>query len=351
MNFKILACGLLILSMALSASCSTVTPPAPVSEKSESVSLAESFRERAEKCEERNEWFMAREFLKVSRQLTPREENMTDGEKIDALTRKIQEESDRFYLSGVGYYEKGNSQKSARAFLEVLRINPEHEGAISYMTDKLQNADRKFFEATRDTDLATVAEQVYGDPEKHCFIAYFNDMEKSAVVEAGRILFLPTIPRNWGRIASKTPFDVEKSLKTARERLEAEQYEDAIETAAKIRKHDPENARAADIQNEAWLQIARHYEAYEKYPEALHAMSNVDPDYEPAQSYMAHLQKIVKALAEQHYKKGVQHFVDEMLEKAIAEWEKTLALDPNNQKAREDIENAKRLLEKLGKIK
>ncbi len=350
------ACGLLILAIALSTGCKTVpapaTAPAPVSEKSEFVSLAESYRQRAMRFEERNEWYMAREFFKVSSQLTPNpnSDNTADDEKTASLTRKIQEESDRFYNVGVAYFEKGKKRRAARAFLEALRINPRHGEAISRL-NKLRNGDWKFYRATRETDLATVAEQVYDDPDKSVFIAYFNDLEKSDVVETGRILTIPAIPSGWGRIPAEVEFDIEKKLEKAREHLEAEEYENAVEIAADIRKHDPENAPAAEIENDAWFRIARHYEEYNKYPEAVDAMAHVDPDYEPSQNYMAHLQKVAKELAEQHYKTGVQHFVDEKLENAIIEWEKAVALDPNNQKARQDIENAKSLLEKLGKIK
>jgi predicted TPR repeat methyltransferase len=53
------------------------------------------------------------------------------------------------------------------------------------------------------------------------------------------------------------------------------------------------------------------------------------------------------ARAESHYRSGVKHFLNEELEKAVAEWEKTLALNPEHRKARQDMENAQRLLDKL----
>jgi hypothetical protein len=41
----------------------------------------------------------------------------------------------------------------------------------------------------------------------------------------------------------------------------------------------------------------------------------------------------------------------DQLEKAIREWEETLALNPNHPKARKDIENAQNLLKKLQELK
>ena len=55
--------------------------------------------------------------------------------------------------------------------------------------------------------------------------------------------------------------------------------------------------------------------------------------------------------AETHYRAGVAHFVNEDLEGAITEWEKTLALNPEHQKAKRDIKDARNLLEKWKQIK
>jgi cytochrome c-type biogenesis protein CcmH/NrfG len=52
-------------------------------------------------------------------------------------------------------------------------------------------------------------------------------------------------------------------------------------------------------------------------------------------------------LAQVHYRNGVKHFINEDLKKAIAEWEMALDCDPDHAKARENIENARRLLEKI----
>jgi hypothetical protein len=56
-------------------------------------------------------------------------------------------------------------------------------------------------------------------------------------------------------------------------------------------------------------------------------------------------------LAEAHYIKGVKFFVEEDVEGAIQEWETTLSLEPNHPKAKKDIENARKLLQNLEKIK
>ncbi len=52
-------------------------------------------------------------------------------------------------------------------------------------------------------------------------------------------------------------------------------------------------------------------------------------------------------LAQIHYRNGVKHFINEDLKSAIAEWEAALACDPNHDKARENIDNARRLMQKI----
>jgi tetratricopeptide (TPR) repeat protein len=54
--------------------------------------------------------------------------------------------------------------------------------------------------------------------------------------------------------------------------------------------------------------------------------------------------------AEIHYARGVRHFLDEELEKAIAEWEETVRLNPEHSKAKRDLEKARRLLKNLRRL-
>ena len=54
--------------------------------------------------------------------------------------------------------------------------------------------------------------------------------------------------------------------------------------------------------------------------------------------------------ADIHYRQGVKYFVAENLQKAIDEWELVLRLNPQHPKARQDITNARKLIEKLEAI-
>ena len=77
----------------------------------------------------------------------------------------------------------------------------------------------------------------------------------------------------------------------------------------------------------------------------------IDENYKDVKEITASIKTKMKNDAEIHYKKGVKYFINEELKKAIAEWEKTLLLNPMHPKAVKDIENAKHLLMELEKIK
>jgi tetratricopeptide (TPR) repeat protein len=85
-----------------------------------------------------------------------------------------------------------------------------------------------------------------------------------------------------------------------------------------------------------------------KLKEALEELSHVDPGYRDAAEL---LNAMKKQLAEVHYVTGIKYYTEEKLDQAVREWEETLKLNPQHPKARGDIENALRVLQKLKEIK
>ena len=75
--------------------------------------------------------------------------------------------------------------------------------------------------------------------------------------------------------------------------------------------------------------------------------SQVEPGYEGLEKAISDARENIAKQAEMHYRRGVKLFLDEDLENAIVEWEETLVLDPDHQKAKRDIEDARKLLKKL----
>jgi len=84
----------------------------------------------------------------------------------------------------------------------------------------------------------------------------------------------------------------------------------------------------------------------EKEAEAINVLSVLDQGYQDTAQLLAQARARLNARAEALYRKGVRLFLNEDLEKAIGAWEQTLKLNPDHPKARQDSENAMRLLDK-----
>jgi tetratricopeptide (TPR) repeat protein len=179
----------------LFAGCTSVrTLTAPFEYKGDFSELARHYRQLAEQSLFKEEWYQTREFLKVAATLEPDNTEADDSTKIAALSEKIETQSDRFYHIGITEFENGNYEKARQAFVEALRINPEHEGAVLYVVDKLQDPETSQFEVEQKTGLKEIAEKIYGDPSKSGLIAYYNDMEESELPTIGRKLAIPPVP-------------------------------------------------------------------------------------------------------------------------------------------------------------
>jgi tetratricopeptide (TPR) repeat protein len=81
--------------------------------------------------------------------------------------------------------------------------------------------------------------------------------------------------------------------------------------------------------------------------EAIDTLSHLDQGYQDTGLLLNRARARLNARAENHYREGVRFFLDEDLALAVAAWEKTLHFNPEHPKARQDMENAVRILEKV----
>jgi len=144
---------------------------------------------------------------------------------------------------------------------------------------------------------------------------------------------------------------INKELFKAKNLLKQKQYEQALAVAGKILDYDKLNKTAENLINTAFCQQGKNLIIRKNYTEALNVLSKADPQYDCVKKTISDVYKAKKKQAEVHYLKGVKHFLNEELQSAIKEWEKTLALNPEHKKAKKNINNARSLLEKLEKVK
>ena len=140
----------------------------------------------------------------------------------------------------------------------------------------------------------------------------------------------------------------ENLLSQARKLFESKKYTDSISVAENILEQDAENADATELVNASYYQMGKSTSNAKNYEEAIKYYSLVDPEYKDVKQLKTGIE--VK-LSENHYLQGVKYFLKEEIEKAIREWEITVALNPEHTKAKLDMEQAKKILKRVKEIK
>jgi tetratricopeptide (TPR) repeat protein len=144
--------------------------------------------------------------------------------------------------------------------------------------------------------------------------------------------------------------DITRELKKAGKLFLKQEYEKVLTGTAKILRIDPSNSEAVELKNAALYQIAERYRQERKYLESLATLKKLDPRYKGVQKDIAEVKRLLEKEAEKNYRIGVNYFVNEQIVEAIESWKKTLVQNPQHPKARQNIEKARNLLNKLKEV-
>jgi len=259
----------------------------------------------------------------------------------------------------VAQFQKNALIPARKEFLAALYYNPGHKEALLYLKEKIPGEEYMVYEVKKGETLKEIARKKYGDPQKEFIIAYFNDLPPNARPAPQTMLRLPILETLKVREKIETEEEylepperpsanIEELLATAKGHLTARRYKESIAVAEKILETDPTNKEARGLISLAYYQNGKALIQTKKFPEALAALNRVDPGYKDVKESILYAKK---QISEAHYLQGVKFFTEQELEKAIQEWETTLAYDPNHPKARRDIESARGLLQRLKEIK
>ena len=135
-------------------------------------------------------------------------------------------------------------------------------------------------------------------------------------------------------------------LAQAQHFLDEKSYAEAIIICEEILTQDPFNKKAKAIFNASHYAWGKMLLEEGKEAEAITTLNALDQGYQDTAQLLAQARAQLNARSESLYRKGVRLFLNEELEKAIGAWEQTLELNPDHPKAKQDIENAIRLLDK-----
>lgn len=280
------------------------------------------------------------------------------AKRITTLKTEIVRSADEHFKQGLSFYQRNSVEAARKEFLIALHYNPDHKEALNYLKDKLPGEDYVVYRAKGGETLKEIAKKTFNDPNKDFLIAYFNDLRIDTKPAPGSTLRLPILESSVAKASIDTKetateakeilTDTEKMLSKALAYYKAKNYKETVSISEKVLEYDPANKQAHNLINESYYQTGKLFIQRKKYRQALEIFDHVDSGYKDVRESIAFAKK---QLAGEHYLRGVKYFTDEELDKAIKEWEVTLALDPNHPKAKKDIDNARTLLQKLKEIK
>lgn len=306
--------------------------------------IADRCLTRALEYEKEGELQKALYHLKIAGTLAPGDKQA--AERIISLQAIIDRKSEKHFKRGIALFKKDQIIKARTELLIALRYDPFHEKAIEYLKSRLVEKDFVRYKVKKGDTVETIALEVYKDFSMDFLVASFMSLDKKGPAP-GSVIKLPFLVLE----SPAQPMNVKTKLTEAQNFFKEKKYEKALSTVQEILEHDPESKEALDLKNVSFFRLGKRLALKRKYPESLEMFRKVDPEYEDIKETIFDAKANIAKQAELHYRKGVKSFLNEDLENAVMEWGKTLTLYPDHKKAKRDIENARRLLEKLETIR
>ena len=115
----------------------------------------------------------------------------------------------------------------------------------------------------------------------------------------------------------------------------------------RLLEETPDSVDARDLATEARYRLALDHFDHKRFVEARKVLEKADEGHQASMALNETVRTRLASLAQIHYRNGVKHFINEDLKSAIDEWDIALACDPNHDNARENIDNARRLMQKI----
>ena len=258
---------------------------------------------------------------------------------------QAKQQAQKLTIDAIAQLQNGEVAAAQKMLEQAQTLDPANDLAKK-MQEQIKADPQKelgtvFFRYTvqRDDSLSKIAQTYMGDRFKFHILAKYNDIANPSRLAAGQVI---KVPGRGQAAAAATAATAAPAAPVARA---AEPAEDVAKAAA-IEAATPRNASMALMQQGNDLQKAGNLEgAYDAFREAaLRDPGNRD----------AALQRDATrtALARRFEREATQAFQRQNLDEAIGKWDRVLALEPSNQKAKLERERAidlrKKMNEKFG---
>ncbi|RJQ66629.1 MAG: hypothetical protein C4519_25245 [Desulfobacteraceae bacterium] len=139
---------------------------------------------------------------------------------------------------------------------------------------------------------------------------------------------------------------VQEKIRAAQARYDSGAYSGAIVICEEILAQEPSHAKAKALLHASHYHQGKQLLDRGEEASAIEKLRDLGKDYQDTAQLLVLAHARLNARAEECYRQGVKYFLNEELELAIESWKKALALSPDHPKARQDMDNATRLLDK-----
>lgn len=140
------------------------------------------------------------------------------------------------------------------------------------------------------------------------------------------------------------------NLEEAHRLYDAKDYQGSLDLATAVLARTPENSDARHLADEARYRLAVDLVDHKQLLKARMVLEHASDDHAASVALRKTVMMRLMELAQTHYRNGVKHFINEDLQAAVDEWEQALICNPDHEKARENIENARRIMQKIEKM-
>ena len=269
--------------------------------------------------------------------------------EIRRLTAEIAIRVDTHYHLAMKKLKNKELPAARNALLTALRLDPTFEPALKQLKVHFSSFPLNTYRTVPGDNPASVAKKVFNDEKKAFLVVWFNDWFRDETFLPGTMLILPKLSKTLTKTTS-----IRKAVKLL-DRPGTKQPEEngdasihiAFDPMAKVvpRTLDrPEKNTEAD---KICYRAALAHVDQKQFIEARSLMEEIDENQEGVIALKKSVYNGLEKQAKDYYRNGVKHFIEEDLQSAISDWEKTLLCDPNHKKALGNIENARRLMQKI----
>lgn len=321
------------------------------------------------------------------------------AERSAALQRTLQQRARRARERAQAQQQAGKAVAAFRSYLHVLVNAPDDAEALHQVKYTLNARSVLPYTVQPGDTLFKIAQAQYGDGDLFFLVQAYNDIADPRDLEVGQTLRMPVLAGVWeppapqqqppdgkseaartastesakapkatpeppsrqeqqparsssdqalaGAAPAAAPAPTKGGLAGARAALDAGELERAAALADGVLADQPDNGQAREVRNTAHYRQGERLAADGRYADALRAYEQVDDGFRDVARRREAVRAELDDDAESHYVAGVNYFLEEDLDRAIAEWERTLELDPDHARAARNLRQARSLKAKL----